>query len=245
MLLARTAQGHARQPFHQAAVDGVQKLAATLPAPYRAVTSEMLDRVSVVAGPASTVGDDSEHFVTIQRAIDQRRVCRMEYESLFDRGIVTTDLRPYHLHYAVRAWYAIGHSEHHGDERTFKLARIRSLAMTGRRFAAPRRFDIDKYLGKAWSLIPEGKVYDIELEFTPKVGRNVSEVRWHGTQQHEVLDDGRCIMRFTVDGLGEITWWLLGYGDQVLVRRPKALRDRLRQVHEAAAARQVGPKGGN
>jgi predicted DNA-binding transcriptional regulator YafY len=242
MLLARTADSHRRQPFHQAAVDGVQKLAATLPAPYRQVTGDMLDRVSVVAGPSSTVAGDADHFVTLQRAIDERRVCRMVYDSLFDHGPITTDLHPYHLHYAVRAWYVIGKSELHREDRTFKLARIRSLAVTGRRFRR-RRFDIHKYLGQAWSLIPEGKVCQIELEFEPKVARNVSEVRWHASQQHELTEDGRCIMRFEVDGLNEITWWLLGYGDQVLVRKPAALRDRLRQVHEAAARRLAKPKG--
>jgi predicted DNA-binding transcriptional regulator YafY len=34
-------------------------------------------------------------------------------------------------------------------------------------------------------------------------------------------------MEFRVDGLGEISWWVLGYGDQVQVLAPKALRDRL------------------
>jgi proteasome accessory factor B len=28
----------------------------------------------------------------------------------------------------------------------------------------------------------------------------------------------------TVDGLGEITWWILGYGDQVEVISPAGLR---------------------
>jgi predicted DNA-binding transcriptional regulator YafY len=33
-----------------------------------------------------------------------------------------------------------------------------------------------------------------------------------------------------VDGLGEITWWILGYGDQVEVLAPAALRSKVAEV---------------
>jgi len=33
-----------------------------------------------------------------------------------------------------------------------------------------------------------------------------------------------------VDGLGEIAWWVLGYGDQVEVIAPQPLRDKIRDV---------------
>jgi len=32
---------------------------------------------------------------------------------------------------------------------------------------------------------------------------------------------------FRVDGVGEISWWILGYGDQVEVLAPAALRKRI------------------
>ncbi len=234
MLLARLAEDQGGQPFYRAAVEGARKLAATLPAPYRAVTAEVLSRVTMAAGPASKAGDDAERFIALQKALDERRVCRMTYDSLFDGAPIQTDLRPYHLHYAVRAWYVIGHSAAHDEARTFKLARVVELETTGERFDRPA-FDIGQYLGNAWSLIPEGRDYRVELLFTPKVARNVAEVRWHATQRHQMLDDGRCVMHFTIDGLEEITWWLLGYGDQVFVRKPAALRKRVADTHAAAA----------
>jgi len=38
------------------------------------------------------------------------------------------------------------------------------------------------------------------------------------------------VLKFRVDGLNEITWWILGYGDQVEVLAPKALRQRIAQI---------------
>jgi predicted DNA-binding transcriptional regulator YafY len=43
-------------------------------------------------------------------------------------------------------------------------------------------------------------------------------------------DDGSAIVEFRVDGLNEITWWVLGYGDQVRVLAPKAMRERVLQI---------------
>jgi proteasome accessory factor B len=81
-------------------------------------------------------------------------------------------------------------------------------------------------------MIPEGQLYDIKLLFLPKVAQNVAEVRWHSTQQVTFNDDGSATIEFRVDGLGEITWWILGYGDQVQVLAPRALRKRVLDIAE-------------
>jgi proteasome accessory factor B len=39
-------------------------------------------------------------------------------------------------------------------------------------------------------------------------------------------------VEFRVDGLSEITWWVLGYGDQVRVLSPKSLRMRVLEIAE-------------
>ena len=45
-----------------------------------------------------------------------------------------------------------------------------------------------------------------------------------------MLNDDYTPMEFVVDGLGEIAWWILGYGDQVEVIKPVALRKRIAKV---------------
>jgi proteasome accessory factor B len=59
------------------------------------------------------------------------------------------------------------------------------------------------------------------------VAENVSEVQWHSTQKITRNNDGSATLEFRVDGLGEITWWILGYGNQVQVLTPKALREKI------------------
>ncbi len=234
MLLAKSATHHADQPFYQPAIDAIHKLACLLPPAYRDVTVDMLDNVSVAPGTRHTTGRDQSHFANLQRAIDGRRVCRMRYHSLFDGGDIDVRLEPYHLHHSVRAWYAMGRNAEHGDVRIYKLSRILELEVTDEAYELEEPFDVEAYLGNAWALIPGGPTHAVKLEFTAKVGTNVAEVLWHKSQKHELLDDGRCLVEFTVDGLDEIAWWLLGYGDQVRVVEPAELRDKLCDVHRNA-----------
>lgn len=234
LLLGKAAANHRDQPFYQPAIDAIQKLACLLPPAYREVTVDMLANVSVAPGSKHTADADQSHFAHLQRAIEQRLVCRMRYHSLYDRADIDVTVHPYHLHHAVRSWYLMGHSVEQNGVRIYKLSRIISLEVTGRKFRLTQPFDVEQHLGNCWSLIPGGKTYRVELEFSAKVGENVAEVLWHKSQQHELLDDGRCMVRFTVDGLDEIAWWLLGYGDQVYVHKPKALRDKLAGAYRKA-----------
>jgi len=67
---------------------------------------------------------------------------------------------------------------------------------------------------------------------SPRVARNVAEVQWHHTQRCEFRPEGRLHFSVTVDELNEISWWILGYGDQVKVLAPAKLA---RLIKTAAA----------
>jgi predicted DNA-binding transcriptional regulator YafY len=43
-------------------------------------------------------------------------------------------------------------------------------------------------------------------------------------------------IRFTVDGLEEIVWWVLSYGPHCRVMEPGELRERVRRLQQSAAA---------
>ena len=68
------------------------------------------------------------------------------------------------------------------------------------------------------------------LRFSKKVAKNVSEVQWHCSQKTTQNPDGTLDAEFRVDGLGEISWWVLGYGDQVEVLAPATLRKRIKET---------------
>ena len=239
MLLGQTAAAQRGRPMHGPAMSALCKLIATAPEPIRSACSELMANVSVDPGPQAIAELEDALYRQLQRCIDEGRVCKMVYRSRLEDEPEPLDcnLEPYALHFAARAWYVMGRSDIHDEVRTFKLARIASLEPLKRRFDRPKRFRAADRIGRAWQLIPEGKIYRVELDFSSKVAVNVSEVRWHASQQSRMLPDGRCRITFEVDGIGEIAWWLCGYADQVNIRKPAELRSRVRKMLEAAVER--------
>ncbi len=116
---------------------------------------------------------------------------------------------------------------------------FRELSAT---FRIPSRFSIDRYLRNAWHLIAEpGPDRRVVVRFQPMVAQNVSEVLWHKTQKLTFNEDGTLDFEVTVTGLGEISWWILGYGDQAEVLEPSELRKRVADRCARALKQYRGP----
>lgn len=235
--LAKATGAQRDRPLHAAALSGIYKLISTVPDPVRGVCSEMMANVSV--NPGATIDGDAEsrHYTTLQTCIEQRRRCRITYQPPIADGPTVMRIDPYALHHANRAWYVLAKTDLHEEVRVLKVMRIVELATLEDTFKRPAGFSVASKLGSAWQLIPGGKLEKIELEFTRKVATNVTEVKWHHSQTQELVADGRCVMRFEVDGLNEIAWWVCGYADQVVVRKPKKLAELVRDMHRRAAER--------
>ena len=76
----------------------------------------------------------------------------------------------------------------------------------------------------------------VELWFSPEFAETIADTHWHSTQRIDWQDDGSILFHCEVDGLDEIVWWILGMGPHCVVRKPKALVQRVRALTEQAAA---------
>ena len=233
LLLAHKTRDQIQTPFKNSVLWAALKIENNLPARIRQYCNTALQNISTrpcAQAPVTHSAGLDKTFAQLQQAIVKKRKVNIRYHSLFEGTIIDVELSPYHLLYNKRAWYVLGRSSLHKSVRTFKLNRIRELTTTQRCFVDGEKFDVYDYLGRAWSMIPEGRIYNIKLRFLPKVANNVAEVQWHSTQKVVRNSDGSATVEFRVDGLGEITWWILGYGDQVQVLAPKTLRKRISQI---------------
>jgi len=231
-LLIHKTRGHLPLPFKNSALFAALKIENNLPAKIRQYCQSALRNVSIQTDKFAPAAALDRIFSDLQRAIVQKRKVNIAYMSLFERKRIVTDLSCYHLMYNQRAWYALGYSSLHKQVRTFKINRIKKLTPLEKCYIDGEKFDLAEYLSVAWNMIPEGKIYNIKLRFLPKVAQNVAEVNWHSTQKVTRNIDGSATVEFRVDGLGEITWWILGYGDQVQVLAPKVLRKRIIKMAE-------------
>jgi len=227
LLLVHKTSGHIQLPFKNSAILAALKIENNLPAKIRQYCNTTLQSTSMNLGAQSPMNLLDKTFAQLQKAIVNKRKVNIRYHSLFEGEIIDVELCPYHLIYNQRAWYVLGLSSIHKSIRTFKLNRIKELEVLDKCFVTGKKFDLNDYIGRAWSMIPEGRIYNIKLRFLPKVANNVAEVHWHSTQKVKYNNDGSATIEFRVDGLGEIAWWILGYGDQVQVIAPRTLRNRV------------------
>jgi len=229
-LLVYKARNHIHFPFKDSALRAALKIENNLPNEIKRYCSAALRNISIKDTTQEISGLLNHIFAQLLEAILKKRIVNICYYSPPEQKDVVTDLHPYHLMYNDHIWYVLGKSRLHKEICPFRLNRIKALNILDKCFIEDKKFNVSEYLGRAWSMIPEGRIYNIKLRFLPEVAHSVAEVQWHSTQTVTFKDDGSAIIEIRVDGLNEITWWILSYGDQVEVLAPRVLRQRVIQI---------------
>jgi predicted DNA-binding transcriptional regulator YafY len=233
LLLAQKLSSQIQLPFKRSALLAALKIESNLPADIRKYCSTALRNISTRADtqiPARQNAQFDRVFTQLQEAIAKKRIVDICYQPFFENVIIDIEMCPYRLFYNNQTWHVLGRSRPNKSIRTCELNCIKELKITDECYPGGEAFDVSEYLGGAWSMAPEGRIYHVRLHFMPKVANNVAEVKWHKTQKVTRKNDDSVIVEFRVDGLNEITWWVLGYGDQVQVLAPKELRERVLQI---------------
>jgi len=214
----------AQLPFFRPAQTAALKLASSLPERLREQLRARGEAVKIRMPPANPLAGQESIYEQLLEAVARRQSVRIGYHSPTEDEI-STRLHPYRLLFSRRSWYVIGRSSLHRGTRTFNVGRIRRLERLDDHYQIPRGFSLQRYLRNAWHLIPEpGPDREVVVRFSRLVAQNVAEVAWHKTQRLTFHADGTLDFQVTVSGLREVSWWIMGYGDQAEVLRPPELR---------------------
>jgi len=232
-LMARYADAH--DPDLAAAF---QKLGEALPPVLGRHVQRTLDVMA--ARPLDPVGSRNLRLLT--QAWAERRVVELSYDpSTYHPGRPqrAARVRPYLIEPSAEthALYLIGFDETRGGLRTFKLERIRTLAMTPVQFEPPPDGEIEAALDRAWGIVADQPVVEVVLRFDRSVASRVAETTWHPTQSLTKNADGSLTWRARVSGTLEIRPWILGWGADVEVLAPEALRGEVAEIVRRAVAR--------
>ncbi|MGA2060320.1 MAG: YafY family protein [Thermoguttaceae bacterium] len=223
-------------PFLNPARAAAVKLESALPGRLRDQLREVIGALRIQPLPKNPLEGMRPVYDQLIEAVTKRRSVRLRYRSLNEGEEIRTKLNPYQLFFSRRSWYVAGRSSLHRATRTFNLGRIAEIELLDDRYKIPRGFSIERFLRNAWHLIPEpGPDWDVTVRFSKMVAQNVAEVTWHKTQQSTFNKDGTLDFQVTVSGLNEISWWILGYGDQAEVLKPPELRSLIAQRVERMA----------
>ena len=216
---------HSGLPFLHSARSAATKLESTLPGRLRDQLREIAPVLHIQHEPSNPLEGKRPVYNQLVEALGKRRCVRIRYRSVHDGQEIRTKLSPYRLFFSRRSWYVVGRSSLHRATRTFNLGRVAEIEKLSDSYAIPQGFSVERFLRNAWHLIPEpGPDREVVIRFGRQVAQNVAEVSWHKTQKLQFNADGTLEFHVTVSGLNEISWWILGYGDQAEVLEPPELR---------------------
>ncbi len=202
----------------------LNKIAATLPSPL----SQQLKQDAGYLGNKTTAKTDIRIFEQLALAWGTRKRVKISYQSLQRTAAKEWLLDPYFIDMTGTGYstYVIGKAKDAERERitTFKLDRIKEIELLDEEFEIPRELDLSKLLGNSWGIM-WGEDINVKLKFSSSVTRRVKESVWHPTQTVEDLPDGGCLLTVNVGSTLEMTPWIRGWGADVEVLEPKALRE--------------------
>jgi predicted DNA-binding transcriptional regulator YafY len=167
---------------------------------------------------------DLEIFETLARATARRQQLELSYRkpgSAAEQRIVD----PYHLANINGEWFLFAHDHARKDIRTFVPARIKSVKATGQTFARPQKFSLEERLRGSFGVRSGEGEFDIVLRFNARVAELIREKKWHDTQQLRELKAGEVELRLRLSSLVEIERWVLGWGGDVKVLKPRELAE--------------------
>jgi predicted DNA-binding transcriptional regulator YafY len=132
--------------------------------------------------------------------------------------------------------YLVCTFDHYEDVRTIALHRVQlaeALYEPARRKAG---FDIDAYIASGQFGVIAGEPVALRAVFTRAAGEHLFETPLSADQVLTSDADGRLRLAAAVPNTRALVWWLLGFGDGVVIEEPACLREELAGIAQRMAA---------
>jgi predicted DNA-binding transcriptional regulator YafY len=156
------------------------------------------------------------------RASYQRREAEeLEYE-----------FKPYGLVYRDSVIYLVAAVWDYDDPLHFALHRFIHCEPMDRGFEPPEDFVLQQYInsGAFEYTLGDGNTIRLVAQFTPEAGFHLYETPLSQDQKIVKKRNGWLEIQATVKNTQQLRWWLLGFGWQAKVIRPKALKEELKTL---------------
>ena len=129
------------------------------------------------------------------------------------------------------------------DVRTLALHRVQQAEVLYEPARRNPGFDIDDYIASGQFGVIAGAPVRLRAVFTRTAGEHLFETPLSADQVLTADGDGRLQLTATVPNTRELVWWLLGFGDGVVIQQPAGLREELAGIAQRmAAAYAAGPE---
>lgn len=161
----------------------------------------------------------------LDKAIQGTHKVKLFCESVSE-GISERIVQPYSLVFRNHIWYLLGFCESVKDFHMFNLNHFKRITLLDGSFKKDPDFSVEKFFENKWE-ISGGKLYNVQLRFKGATANQILSSQHHPEEEVTKQRDGSVLYYITVEGLEEIAKWILSFGKEAEVLKPKELRDRI------------------
>jgi predicted DNA-binding transcriptional regulator YafY len=173
---------------------------------------------------------DLKIFDALAKAAAWRRQIELAYRKPGQTKPESRIVDPYHLANINGEWYLFAFDHARKDIRTFAPARIKSVKPTGKNFARPEKFSLEKRLRDSFGVHSGEGEHAVVIRFNARAADYVREKKWHESQQLRELKSGGVELSLKLSSLAEIERWVLSWGGDAKVLKPRELAEAVRQA---------------
>jgi proteasome accessory factor B len=171
-----------------------------------------------------------EIFDALSKAAGQRTQLQLTYRKPGQRETELRVVDPYHLANINGEWFLFAWCHLRKDIRTFVPARIQAAEPTGKTFARPQKFSLEKRLRDSFGVQSGQGHFEVVIQFNELVADYIREKKWHESQVLRELKDGGLELRMKLSSLAEVERWVLGWAGNARVLQPPALAESVAQA---------------
>jgi predicted DNA-binding transcriptional regulator YafY len=166
----------------------------------------------------------------IEQCILNKKSLKIEYESL-ETGLTTRQIDPYSLIFRRHAWYLIGFCHRRNQIRIFRFNRINKVTILDKSFEIKPGFSLSGFFKDSWEIY-QGEPVIVKIRLKGIGAKVVESGQYHHSEKISKLKDSSLTYEVKVNGIEEISQWILGFGENAEVLEPKELREKMRKTAE-------------
>lgn len=176
-------------------------------------------------------------FSALAKAYLLKHPVRITYKPLYGQAFTTLFhiylMEPSAIGYTI---YVIGQSQNVQAMRSYKIERIEAAEIIyNQSYTIPPDFAGLAMLNSAWSIMTGEQTLRVVLRFNQAVTPRVLETNWHPAQDYKKQEDGSLRWWVDVADTTDMKPWIRGWGADVEVLEPEALREDMKGHARRAA----------
>lgn len=221
--------------LHGPMASALEKLRAVLPRDRQDQVARLLGNTLVVGRPrhAAPEAAGQQWLFTVQQGVVLQRVLRMGYHGRERAQDTQRDVEPLGVVFYGGAWYLVAWCRLRGDYRHFRIDRIRRLELRPERFALRAGFSLAEHMRESEA---RGKTLEVRVWFDRRTQER-ARLESSATLIAGCERDGGTEFTLFTYSLDWMAHWLLSFGPGAEALAPAKLRQKVRALAEAVAAR--------